>query len=59
MGRFSSAQNLAKMSQQMRDVLAAHSQRRNRQWQHMQPIEQIFTKCPLLTRSSSLRLVAE
>src|SRR5258708_4691085 len=33
-----------KMSQQMRDVLAARPQRRNRQRQHMRAIEQIFAE---------------
>ena len=34
------------MPQQMRDVFAAHPQRRNGQWQHVQAIEQVFAKMP-------------
>ena len=41
---FFGAESREKMSQQMRDVLAAHPQRRNRQRQHMQAIEQIFAE---------------
>src|SRR5258706_10214070 len=41
---FFGAESCEKMSQQMRDVLAAHPQRRNRQRQHMQAIEQIFAE---------------
>src|SRR6267378_5461814 len=41
---FLGAESREKMSQQMRDVLAARPQRRNRQRQHMQAIEQIFAE---------------
>src|SRR6266436_1179191 len=41
---FFGAESREKMSQQMRDVLAAHPQRRNRQRQHMQAIEQILAE---------------
>src|SRR6266852_4143710 len=41
---FLGAESREKMSQQMRDVLAAHPQRRNRQRQHMQAIEKILAE---------------
>src|SRR5260370_361669 len=41
---FLGGESREKMSQQMRDVLAARPQRRNRQRQHMQAIEQIFAE---------------
>src|SRR5712691_10796366 len=41
---FFGAESREKVSQQMRDVLAAHPQRRNRQRQHMQAIEKILAE---------------
>src|SRR6266849_6333956 len=41
---FLGAESREKMSQQMRDIFTAHPQRRNRQRQHMQAIEQIFAE---------------